>query len=128
MHMNHLVSIKDAEDLVARDGLPGGVQLVAHIVDIARLAVHLALGSRAARDVHIVAAFAVDPSPLLWVLAIVAPNKTALPYEMLLESQRPGTTVCTHAMDFTRKVPTYGTVLEDLSIRPFKAGAVAAHR
>ena len=68
----HLISIKDADELIAGDHCARRVELGADVVDVARLAVHLARRPLAAADVDHIRAQGVHPLALLGVLAIIA--------------------------------------------------------
>ena len=75
---SYLIGIKDADNLVGRDGQVIGVDLAQAVVQIARLAVHLALGAGATADIDHIRGHAQAPFPLLFVLAIITQVDRAL--------------------------------------------------
>ena len=80
----HLVSIEDAQDLVARDGQPVRVQLAADVVDVAALAIHLPLGTLPPGYVYKSRALAVNPCPFCRILTVVTPASNCTPLHCLL--------------------------------------------
>ena len=67
----YLISIKDADNLIAWYSSALGIDLGNTIVDIPRLSVHFTGGAFAARDVDNVSSQTVYPLSLFGILAIV---------------------------------------------------------